>query len=112
MASSTRGTPKRRATSAWCGVATVMPQAPAASWAAKRPGAIVVLPCGANSTPWRAQYAAIVAMLASMAERRATITGQVNGPSKSRCPAATNAPSSTSPAGSHAPLSDQSILEI
>ena len=67
--------------SAWFGVATVMPQAPAASWAANRVGAMLVLPCGAKSTSWVAQYCAIWAMFVSIADRRATMTGHVKGPS-------------------------------
>ena len=81
LASSTRGTSQPRSTRAWCAVAAVMPQAPAASWAVTSERAIAVLACGACRTPRAAQKRAKAAMLAVTVLRRRVSSGQLNGPS-------------------------------
>ena len=47
-------TPCACATSTWCGVASVMPQAPDSSCISNRRGAMVVFPCGASRKPYAA----------------------------------------------------------
>ncbi len=83
-----RETPKPRRMSAWLGVATVSPQAPASSWAATSSGDMVVLACGTSSIPCPLAKAASVSMLCRSALRRATITGKVNAPPNSGDPTA------------------------
>ncbi|MDT4882886.1 hypothetical protein FQZ97_1188810 [compost metagenome] len=51
LAISTRRTPCRYASRTCGAVARVIPQAPASSCSANSAGLIVVLPCGASSTP-------------------------------------------------------------
>src|SRR5579859_4021084 len=61
-------------------VAAVIAQAPAANWRANNCGAIVVLPCGARSTPADAQNAARPWMFWLSAVSRSTITGVMKPP--------------------------------
>jgi hypothetical protein len=56
-------------------VATVMPQAPLASWRAASSGDMAVLPCGASFTPAPAHQAAIAARLPASADSRRVSTG-------------------------------------
>src|SRR5258708_1552856 len=57
-----------------------MPHAPASSCRANSCGAIVVLPCGARSTPCSVQKRAIVAMLCSSASASSVINGAESHP--------------------------------
>ena len=61
----------------WSIVAAVMPQAPAASWRSKSCGAIVVLPCGARSTPRVALKLASASMLLASADSTRVMSGNV-----------------------------------
>jgi hypothetical protein len=63
FAISTRCTPYARATPSWKALASVIAQAPASSCIAQSAGAIVVLPCGASSTPCRVHQVARVSTL-------------------------------------------------
>ena len=80
LAMITRRTPKRTQTPSCCTLATVMPQAPAASCCAKICGAIVVLPCGASSTPVAAVKSRIHAWLWASADSRSTARGNGRSP--------------------------------
>ena len=75
LASITRLTPKARATASCAGVATVMAQAPAFSCLAQRAGAIVVLPCGAISSPRSAAQRDMVAMFEATAGSKRVSSG-------------------------------------
>ena len=56
-------------------LATVIPQAPWASWSAASSGDMAVLPCGASATPARPQKAAIAATLFRSAASRRVSSG-------------------------------------
>ena len=56
-------------------LATVIPQAPWASWSAASSGDMLVLPCGASATPARPQKAAIAATLFRSAASRRVSSG-------------------------------------
>ena len=75
LASSSRGKPNARYVRSCPTVATVMPQAPWASWRAASSGDMAVLPCGASATPARSQYAAIASMLFASADSRKVSSG-------------------------------------
>src|SRR4030095_12230229 len=76
----TRRTPNCTQTPSCCTLATVMPQAPAASCCAKICGAIVVLPCGASSAPVAAVKSRIHTWLCSSADSLNTASGNGRSP--------------------------------
>ena len=61
-------------------LAKLMPQAPASSCAATSCGDIVVLPCGASSTPWSRANCCIQRRLPASASRRITASGSGRSP--------------------------------
>ena len=89
----TRRTPTLAQRASCCTLATVIPQAPAASCCAKICGAIVVLPCGARSTPVTAVKSRIQAWLCASAESRITASGSGRSPSSRLQPCALSAES-------------------
>src|SRR5690625_7057003 len=68
LARSTRGISQSRATEACQGVATVIPQAPASSCRRHSRRFMVVLPCGASSTPALRHQAAMVGRVCAIAQ--------------------------------------------
>lgn len=77
---------------AWCGVAKVMPQAPAASCRWNSCGAMAVLPWGQREAPVRRRNSAIQASLWSSADRFRTATGKSVSPAVTRRPSSPTAP--------------------
>ena len=92
FATRTRWAPASKATVAWVMFATVMAQAPASSWRWKSFGAMVVLPCGANTNPCAVAYCAMTARLFSRAASFSNMAGRATSPSTAfapvTCPAA------------------------
>ncbi len=104
LASSTRGTPKRRQTMSCCTVATVIPKAPSASWRANSCGAIVVLPCGHRRTSKRSRKPRIQRLLCASAEPFSTATGSGRSWRSRFQPCRPTAPSGRAPASAGQPL--------
>lgn len=96
LAISTVATPASTATSACQGVATEIPHAPASSSRCHSAGAMVVLPCGASSTPCSRAQAKTVSSLCDSASACTVSTGvtrserrrPASGTSERRSPAA------------------------